>query len=405
MPSPTALVAVICFVLSLSVPAAILFGRYAVRRQRQATLRRLRETLQRPGQPHIAAIPSLEIALKKYDVDEAGRPEGLVRENLFYFATSLIFVLVSWAGFTLLIGPAPGGEPDAVRLILVGLRASGVAAADLPTLGGYELTTAAMIAFAFLGAYAWSILYLVRRIGSLDLSPTSFLRISAQIILACALAAVLRHFVATPSAEPAWGEPLILLAAFLIGFFPNAGLDYVVRQLPQLRLKRLDPDAVDGARAMPVELVDGIDSYVSFRLGEREVTDIQNLATENPILLCAETPYPLLQVIDWIAQAQLVLEVGPRAYRRLRGMGLRTIFALERVPEDKALEQAVLKILYEAPEDRPEGLAVRLAAMQANLHVARLDQVRALALEALEAGPAPDAGRLRVRPAGPPLAA
>ncbi len=136
---------------------------------------------------------------------------------------------------------------------------------------------------------------------------------------------------------------------------------------------------------VPVELIDGIDSHVSFRLAEREIADIQNLATENPILLSAETPYPLLEVLDWIAQAQLALEVGPKKYRQLRDLGVRTINALEVTATDPQLRAAILLILYEQESERPETLTARIAAMRAGLHVARLEQVRAVVHKALQA--------------------
>jgi hypothetical protein len=382
--SATVVSLIIGIVLSVSVPISVLFGRFAVKRQRQATLGTLRETLKRKTGRDVALVPSFEFALQKYDMEAPGAGRALPRENLFYAGTALIFVLISWAGVVLLIEPAGAGDPAAVRFVLAGLRAGSVAPDSYANLSGYEMTSVAVISFAFLGAYLWSIQYLIRRVANFDLSPMSFLRASAQIIFACAVAAVFRHFLPAAADATSWTDGLILLAAFLIGFFPNAGFDYLAWKVPQLRVKRIDPDAPDGFRAVPVDLIDGIDAVASFRLAEREIVDVQNLATENPILLCAETPYPLLEVVDWIAQAQLALEVGPRAYRRLRDIGLRTIFALERAQGDPQLEPTVLTILYGAEPGRPQTLAVRVAAMKANLHVLRLYQVWEAVREAFE---------------------
>jgi hypothetical protein len=182
-------------------------------------------------------------------------------------------------------------------------------------------------------------------------------------------------------------QELPLLAAFLIGYFPDAGFAYLMQKVPQLALKRRDPDAAAALRALPIEIVDGIDSQVAFRLAEREITDIENLATQNAILLATETPYSLLQVIDWIAQAQLALEVGPKTYRELRQQGFRTIFTLEAACADPGIEALALKILYTT--DRPASLKSRMAAMKASLHVQRLDEVYRM----VNAAVAPSPGR------------
>jgi hypothetical protein len=71
-------------------------------------------------------------------------------------------------------------------------------------------------------------------------------------------------------------------------------------------------------------MVDGIDSYIKFRLGEYEIEDIENLALSNPIQLFIETPYSLRKVIDWIAQAQLILEIDNSKIADLRNLNVRT---------------------------------------------------------------------------------
>ena len=392
------LVTIVVLIFGALVPLFILVGRYAVRRQRQAVLITLREVLEKKGRK-LALIPSFEYALQKYDVGDGPPKAPDPSEFVYYIATGAIFALVATQGFSLLLTEPTADHWKPFRFVLAGLTPS-----SDPGLSGYQQYTGAVLSFAFLGAYIWSIQYLIRRIAVFDLSPMSFMRATAQIVLACATAAVFRHFLPGAGPETGLGEAGALLLAFLIGFFPNAGLEYLSARIPQLRLKRVDPEAATLARALPIDLIDGVDSQVAFRLGEREIYDVQNLATENPIILCAETPYTLFEVLDWIAQAQLALAVGPRNYGRLRALGIRTIPALTAARADDQLRGAALRALYDAEADRPKDLQGVLAVMQADPHVARLAQLWVVMQDSMRPGPDDGDEPARAQPSEPPAA-
>jgi hypothetical protein len=370
-------------VLGVLVPLAILFGRFAVRRQRQATLLHLRDTLKRTTGQDAALFPSFEFALQKYGLEPGASKRSSAIEVVFFSCTAGIFMLLSAAGFSMLLGQLGPGRADRYRPVLGGFQSFPL---NETAVTNYEMLTVDVIAIAFLGAYIWSIQYLIRRISVFDLSATSFLRITGQIILAASTATVLRHLIGDVTVDAEWSVNVLLCAAFLIGFFPSAGLDLLVRRIPQLRVKNLDKDAVDAFRVMPVEMIDGIDSQVSFRLAERDVIDVANLATENPVLLCAETPYSLFQAIDWIAQAQLASEVGPKKFRQLRDMGCRTILALEAAAANEDKERSLLSVLSQDVADPPKTLAAHVLAMKANPHVQRLCLIREVLDAAMRKG-------------------
>lgn len=300
----------------------------------------------------------------------------------------LIYVLLTTLGFYTILVLAKVSDPWTYRsFVLLGLEPWSKGAAE------YQLGTATLICTAFIGAYIWSVIYLVRRIANYDLSPISFLRVSVQILLACFTVAALRHVV--HALEPVGGIVAGTLpfdlpegidqqrigavwigVAFLMGFVPTLGVEYLADYFPKLKLKRTDPDAVALSRSLPLDMIDGVDAFIKFRLAEMEIVDCQNLATANPVLLFVESSYGLFEIVDWAAQAQLIVAVGPAKARRLRALAIRTVFDLETAVSDPAWHPRLAAILGEDADGLgPVPVVSQVAAIGANLHVQRLRQV------------------------------
>ena len=190
-----------------------------------------------------------------------------------------------------------------------------------PELTAYQWNSGAAIAAGFIGAYLFTLQYLVGRVRNYELSPTSFLVASVSILEGSFIVAVVRHLTAHSGS---YGEFTVI--AFLLGYFPTFGITWIIERMRVQNLKQIAPAAYNRRFVLPTDMIDGVDMQTKFRLMEAGVQDVQNLATANPVLLYVETPYGLLTILDWIAQAQLIVAFGGDIAADLRQIGVRTTF-------------------------------------------------------------------------------
>lgn len=373
--------------LSLLLPLSIFVGRRNVRIRRLRLLDNLERVLRYvPAESGTFIPPALDLVRARYlgaarGPGLGGRVLDWLKEVGIYLLPTAIFVLLSACGFALVVGL--GGEwLEAARGLLQGLRGNGTDALDFAT------ATALVIGAGFVGAYVWSIEYLILRIANFDLSPLSFLRTSAHVLLTVFVAWVLCQVVAAPGIQEKLAIAVVLGIAFLSGLYPSLGLNVLIDRLPNwLRLKREVAQAADISRSFPLDLIDGIDSSIKFRLNQLEIAEVQNLATANPILLYVEAPYGLLELIDWMAQAQLLLELGPERFLEARVTGVRDMVALLELGRTAQGRRLLAPLLLPGKEADDEALQARIESIASKLHVRHLQCWRTVIAQALEASP------------------
>lgn len=345
--------------LALALPITLFVCRSVVRSQRSATYDDLIRALYPEGGED--ALPQLELVRSKYatrktrkaTIPGAAREEGRAYQNFLVIALATwLFAAFSFIGFQLLLTPkaclfaAACVQSDGSPWLQDSLAWSATLP-DVPGVTREMVQTVSIAAVGFVGAYVATTQFLIRQLLNYELGAVSFLRSAFQLFLGMSVPLV--AFRVGSSVDIPWVEtnldafPTWLGLAFFLGMAPQAGISWLSTRLKLTLEKRINLTMLESAKIIPVEIIDGIDSTTKFRLDEANVSDVQNLATRNPIELYVETPYTILQVFDWVLQAQLCLVVGPDVFQRLRQHRIRTIFDLERaVLADGAPEAYVL---------------------------------------------------------------
>src|SRR5579859_1340025 len=374
------------FILAGMIPLAVLISRDKLRAYRRGVLIALEDWMYR----HAAKkpLPSFEVARIKYELAprqeepgddfSQGPPNGLSRGSLASFVLpATIYSFLSALGFVSAMFLASDAkfwsEPN---FFLSGMR-SMLGEGDVldftsEALTNYQWNTGAAIAAGFIGAYIFTLQYLVGRVRDYELSPTSFLIASVAIIEGCFVVAIARHL--TFSQSPHAG---FMALAFILGYFPTFGISWLVEKMRVRNLKRTEPAAYQRRFVLPTDMIDGIDMQIKFRLVEAGIHDVQNLATANPVLLYVETPYSFLTILDWIAQAQMIIGFGGAIAADLHTIGVRTIFDLGAMAKSPQTRMMVLKKVWPdaVNADSPateEMFAILMEVVTGDVHVRRI---------------------------------
>ena len=208
-----------------------------------------------------------------------------------------------------------------------------------------------VVGIAFLGGYVWGLQYLMRRHVLSDLTAEAFYVSVLRMATASIVAFVFFNafHLATdllspgssaspgggsePGAEGAsMGQGTWAAIAFLIGIFPQRGVDWLTQRIPVFA-RIVDPSVT----ALPLEMVQGVSAYDKIRLEELGVESCYDLATADLIPLLLKSSYGARELTDWILQAKLCVFCGA-AVRDLRAEGIRWVTDLSSL-EDSQIDE------------------------------------------------------------------
>lgn len=262
--------------------------------------------------------------LRRLPVDEECKQSFCREDRPFQFIVPVVFAwLLSLLGL---------GLTAAVLSSHLGVK---VPQLSVPVTGT-TMEAALMLSMAFLGAYFWAVQDIFSRYSVSYLRPAAYYSLSLRMVFACAIALLVYYPISALGAAADGGDALqagILPAlAFLIGSFPQRGLQWLQHRIPFFR-QSSDP----AVEELPLSMIEGMTAHDELRFSELGIDNGYDLAVADFIPLLFKTPYPARQLIDWLLQAKLCVYVGAEV-RELRQRGLRTIIDMEQL-QDSDIEK------------------------------------------------------------------
>lgn len=194
------------------------------------------------------------------------------------------------------------------------------------------------VAFAFLGAYFFALQTLFRRYVRRDLRASAYVAISIRTMLAVIGTWVMVACV-TVLSEGASGVILkpnetLSVIGFVLGVFPQVVWQFVRKVLGKVTFAEVALPSLSSE--LPLSDLDGLTVWHESRFEEEDIENVANMATADLSDLMLNTRIARGRIIDWVDQAMLYVQIGPKAAdakqpsarEALRAHGIRTATSL-----------------------------------------------------------------------------
>jgi hypothetical protein len=168
----------------------------------------------------------------------------------------------------------------------------------------------------------WTFTTIFDRASALQLFPSIFNRLLIRLVVAILVAIVVRHFA---DVSPDIAKPGLPPLAFVIGMFPERGIRLITRSF--VKLFRSNEYSED----FNLELIEGISPSMTYRLQEIGIESGASLACANPFAMFDASVTPMSEIVDWMAQAQLLVLLKLDRFQTMQKVGFRTVFDLLRL--------------------------------------------------------------------------
>lgn len=186
-----------------------------------------------------------------------------------------------------------------------------------------------VMCFAYLGWYVWTVSVIFSRIITMELVAATYYNALVRLVVAVFVALVFNHI---QTIAFSGGTTFVAEAVgFGVGLFPDAALISI-----SSRLRRYLLGADERLEEFPLDLIQGISPFRKLRLFEMGMDNCENLASANAVELFLTSNLKLVEVADWIGQAQLVVLVGAKGFLALQQNGYRTVIDLHRASHSPA---------------------------------------------------------------------
>jgi hypothetical protein len=186
----------------------------------------------------------------------------------------------------------------------------------------YQIETLVTVSYAFLGWTVWTFTTIFDRASSLQLFPSTFDRLIIRLVVAVLVSTVVRHLIANDAEWLKVSRPAL---AFVVGVFPEQGLAFILDKFQSITRQAMH------SADFPLDMIEGISPAFVFRLNELGIDNACDLAHANAFGLYNSSALPMSEVVDWMAQAQMLQWVKADAFRVAQKAGYRTIFDLARL--------------------------------------------------------------------------